>query len=55
MTRKRVSRIFCALCSVNAQDSGADAVQQQAPESPADDDDKKFNSMLDGIFGKEAK
>lgn len=40
----------------DAQDSGADAVQQQqAPESPADDDDKKFNSMLDGIFGKEAK
>ena len=38
-----------------AQDSGADAVQQQAPESPADADDKKFNSMLDGIFGKEAK
>ena len=39
----------------DAQDSGADAVQQQAPESPADDDDKKFSGMLDGIFGKEAK
>ena len=39
----------------DAQDSGAGAVQQQAAESPVDDDEKKFKGMLDDVFGKEVK